>query len=117
MSASEEILSKDGIMRLARKLSNATLDELKENTPKSQFCLGTVLGLLISYPSVKIGRALALFSGGLIIARALSNKCECYIDLSTYKHPDLTSIVEYIKHNGALSVGFTAGYLIGFAYA
>lgn len=100
-----------------RTLSARVLRGMKHKTPTNQLALGTVLGAIVAYPSVRIARAMALFSGGIILAVAMKNKCDCYLDLSKYNQMDFGSIIEYIKRNGSLSVGLTAGYLIGFAFA
>lgn len=99
-----------------RSMSNKALVEIKENSPKHQLFLGAILGFATAVPSIKIARALSLFTGSVMILLAVKNNCECYLDLSKYANFNLGKIFEMIKQNGPLSVGFTAGYLLGFGY-
>lgn len=108
--------SKTKLIDFVRSISNKALLEIKENSPKHQLFLGAVLGFATAVPSIKIARALSLFTGSVMILLAVKNNCECYLDLSKYANINLTKIFELIKQNGPLSVGFTAGYLLGFGY-
>lgn len=103
-------------LSFVRQLSNKTINNIKGNTPESQLLLGTILGIIVAYPSVKIARAMSLLSGGIILAVAAHNKCECCLDLSIFNKIDFGNFIERIKSKGPLSVGLTAGYLLAFAF-
>lgn len=108
--------NKTKLIDFVRSMSNKALIEIKENSPKHQLFLGTILGFATAVPSIKIARALSLFTGSVMILLAVKNNCECYLDLSKYASINLAKIFDIIKQNGPLSVGFTAGYLLGFGY-
>lgn len=107
---------KTKLIDFVRSVSNKALVEIKENSPKHQLFLGAILGFATAVPSIKIARALSLFTGSVMILLAVKNNCECYLDLSKYANINMAKIFEMIKQNGPLSVGFTAGYLLGFGY-
>lgn len=115
-TTNEGYFSQQFALNLIRAASKKALDEVKGNTPESQLILGTFLGIVVAYPSVKIARAMSLFSGGIILALALKNKCECCLDLTPLCDFNFKHLIDLIKRNGTLSVGMTAGYMIGFAF-
>lgn len=108
--------SKTKFIDFVRTVSNKALLEIKENSPKHQLFLGTILGFATAVPSIKIARALSLFTGSVMLMLAVKNNCECYLDLSKYANVNLDKIFDLIKRNGPISVGFVAGYLLGFGY-
>lgn len=92
------------------------LKEIKENSPRSQLIIGTIIGFITAVPSLKIAKALAIFTGGIMLAISIKNDCNGYLDLSQYSNINLSGLVELVKRNGSLSTGFIAGCLIGFSY-
>lgn len=103
-------------LSLVKQLSKTAINNIKGDTSESKLLLGTILGIIVAYPSVKIARAMSLFTGGIILAVAAHNRCDCHLDLSILNKIDFGHFIERIKRNRSLSVGLAAGYLIAFAF-
>lgn len=113
----ESKFTREKSFQILKKVSNQVLDEIKENSARSKLIIGTSIGFFVAYPTIKIARAIGMISGGTILALAVRSKGNCCFDLSDYSQVDLTKIVEFVRDRGSLSVGFVAGFLIGFAYS
>lgn len=100
----------DEIVRIFREI----FSQLKDKSAKSQVLIGSCSGFIAALASMRIAKSLALIIGGSVLLISVTTD---YVWNPRIENVELNLkfAEELIKHNTSLTIGFVAGYLIGFS--